>query len=128
MVKKMEGIFLCIILVLNLSGCVLLFGAAAGGAGTAFWLSGKLSDEVNASYERTIVAAKKAVESLDMNVDKETKSDEVTQIRSEYADGREVWIDVRPLTQKSSKIDIRVGIKGDKAASAKILERIKKYL
>lgn len=63
-----------------------------------------------------------------LKIDKETKSDEVTQIRSKYADGREVWIDMRPLTETNSKIDIRVGAKGDRAASIKILERIKEYL
>ena len=115
-------------LVVNLCGCALLLAGAAGGAGTAFWLSGKLSDEVSASYERTIDSAKRALKSLDMKVDKETKSDEVTQIRSEYTDGSEVWIDIRPLTQTTSKIEIRVGIQGDKAASTKILERVKKYL
>lgn len=123
---------LCVVvglgLAVNLCGCALLLAGAAGGAGTAFWLSGKLSDEVSSPYERTIHAAKKAMKSLDMEIDKETKSNEVTQIRSEYADGSEVWIDIRPLTQATSKIEIRVGIKGDKAASTKILERIKKYL
>jgi len=117
-----------IILALNLCGCALLLAGVAGGAGTALWLSGKLSDEVHASYEGTIAATKKALSSLDMEIDKETKAEEVTQIRSNYADGSEVWIDIRPLMPKSTKIEIRVGIKGNKEASTKILERIKKYL
>ncbi|PIQ89681.1 MAG: hypothetical protein COV72_01845 [Candidatus Omnitrophica bacterium CG11_big_fil_rev_8_21_14_0_20_42_13] len=112
---------------INLCGCVLLVAGAAGGAGTALWLSGKLSDEVSAPYERTIEAAKKALKSLEMQIDKETKSDEVAQIRSNYTDGREVWIDIRPLTEITSKLEIRVGAKGDKEASAKILEEIKKH-
>lgn len=115
-------------LVVNLCGCAVLLAGAAGGAGTAFWLSGKLSSEMSASYERTTEATKKALASLKMKVDKETKSDEITQIRSEYTDGREVWIDIHPLTEKTSKIEVRVGVKGDKSASSKILEKIKKYL
>jgi len=116
-----------LVFAINLCGCVLLVAGAAGGAGTALWLSGKLSDEVSAPYERTIEAAKKALKSLEMQIDKETKSDEVAQIRSNYTDGREVWIDIRPLTEITSKLEIRVGAKGDKEASAKILEEIKKH-
>ncbi len=128
MTKKLAFISCCVLLGFSLCGCALLVGGAAGGAGTAFWMSGKLSEEVNTSYEKTINAAKKALKSLDMAIDKETKLDEVTQIRSKYDDGREVWIDVRPLTQKTSKVEIRVGVKGDEAASTKIFKRIKKYL
>lgn len=128
MIRNFVYIVIGLVLVVNLCGCALLLAGAAGGAGTAFWLSGKLSDEVSASYERTIDVTKRALKSLDLEVDKETKSAEVAQIRSKYTDGREVWIDIRPLTETTSKIEIRVGVKGDKMASTKILERIKKYL
>ncbi|RJP29095.1 MAG: DUF3568 family protein [Candidatus Omnitrophota bacterium] len=127
MFKSALKIAVILALAVNVCGCALLIAGAAGGVGTALWLSGKLSDEVSAPYERTVNATKRAIESLDMKVDKESKSDEVTQIRSEYIDGSEVWIDIRPLTQTASKVEVRVGVTGDKTASAKILERIKKY-
>lgn len=117
-----------LVLVLNLSGCWILVAGTAGGAGTAFWLSGKLTDEVSASYERTVKAAEKALASLDMKVTQKTASSEVTQIISKYTDGRQVWIDVRPITDKNTKLEIRVGIAGDEAASARILEKIKRNL
>ena len=128
MMKKIVGAGLSLIFAVTLSGCALLFGAAAGGAGTAFWLSGKLSSQVGAPYERTIHSAKQALSSLKMEALKETHSDEVTQIKSKYSDGREVWIDIRPLSENATKVEIRVGARGDKAASSRILERIKKYL
>ncbi len=128
MARNILRVVFGLVLAVNLCGCALLLAGAAGGAGTAFWLSGKLSDELNASYETAISATKKAIDSLGMQVDKEAKTDEVTQIRSEYTDGSEVWIDIRPLTQTTVKIEVRVGIKGNKAASTKIIERIKKYL
>ncbi len=115
-------------LVMSLSGCILLVAGVAGGAGTAFWLSGKLTSEISAPYEKTVQASKKAIQSLDMEINKETTSSEVTQLRSQYSDGSEVWIDVRPLTASTSKVEIRVGLKGNKEASSTILERIKKYL
>lgn len=126
--KTFLNILLLLAFAVNLYGCVAMVGAAAGGAGTAMWLSGKLSEEVNAPYEKTTEAVKRTLHALKMEVAKETKTEDVTQIKSEYADGSTVWIDIRPLTAKSSKIDIRVGLKGDKEASSKILEAMRQYL
>lgn len=126
--KSFLNILLLLALAFSLCGCAAMVGAAAGGAGTALWLSGKLSEEINAPYEKTTGAVKRALHSLKMEVVKEIKAEDVTQIKSEYADGSTVWIDIRPLTAKSSKIDIRVGLKGDKDASGKILEAISKRL
>lgn len=128
MLKNLVYAFVGLVLVLNVSGCWLLVAGAAGGAGTALWLSGKLSDQVSASREVTVEAAEKALTSLNMSVTKKTVAAEVTQIISKYTDGKQVWIDIRPLTSKTTKIEIRVGAAGDEAASTKILERIKGYL
>lgn len=128
MIKKI--IILCsgLIFLTFSSGCWVLVGAAAGGAGTAAWLGGKLSDQVNASHEGTVIATEKALHSLKMDITKKTETEQVTQIRSEYTDGSDVWIDIKPISDKTSKIEIRVGITGNKDISVKILERIKTYL
>jgi len=128
MKTKLFFVVIALIVMVAASGCGLLIAGAAGGAGTAFWLSGKLVDEVNASYERAIKATEDALASLKMDVLKKTYSEEVTQIRSEYSDGSKVWIDVRPLTTKTSKLEIRVGATGDEISSKAILERIKRYI
>jgi len=111
-----------------LGGCILLLGAAAGGAGTAYWFANKLSNEVNASYDATLAATRRAMSSLKLEIEKEARTEEVTQFISTYTDGSKIWIDVRPMTEKTTKIEIRVGVKGDKAASGKIMDRIKRYL
>lgn len=126
--KKIVVLAGVIALIVSLSGCVALLGVAAGGAGTAMWLSGKLTNEVGASYLNTVNAAENALKSLRMEINKETATNEVTQIISEYSDGSKVWVDIRPLGQALSKVEIRVGIKGDKAVSSKIMEKIKKSL
>ena len=100
----------------------------AGGAGTAVWLSGKLTQEVHASREKAVKAARSALKSLKLEITKETKTEEVTQIKSNYTDGREIWIDIRPMTESSTKIEVRVGAIGDKAAADKILKKIASYL
>ena len=117
------GIFL-----VNTVGCVAIMAGTAGGAGTAVWLSGKLTQEVHVSREKAVKAARSALKSLKLEITKETKTEEVTQIKSNYTDGREIWIDIRPMTESSTKIEVRVGAIGDKAAADKILKKIASYL
>lgn len=131
MFRKLKAIstgLAVLFIIVNLCGCIALLAGTAGGVGTAFWLGGKLSDEVSAPYDRTVRAAKSALSSLRMEITKEAHTEEVTQIKSEYTDGSTVWIDIRPLTPGSSKIEIRVGARGNKSASTKILGKIKARL
>lgn len=127
----MKGVFsflLTLVLLSNLTGCVAVVAGAAGGAGTAFWLEGKVKDEVKAPISKAVKATTSALKSMRLEITKTTVKDEVAQIKAEYTDKRVVWIDVKKLTDNTSQIEIRVGMKGDKEASTKILERIKRYL
>lgn len=113
--------------VVNVCGCLLL-GAAAGGAGTALWLSGKLQQEVNAPVERVVSASKSALGDLKLTVVKETIKEDVAQIISNYTDGKTVWIDLHRISPTVTRIEVRVGATGDKAAARKILNAIVRYL
>ena len=129
MLKKIGVAIFVGFLLFNLYGCFLLLAGAAGGTGTAAWLSGKLTQQVNAPFDTTIKASKSALKSLRLEVTKETKEEAVAQIMSKYTDGRTIWIDVHKITDSSSKIEVRVGAMGrDKAAAEKIMNRIKRYL
>jgi hypothetical protein len=116
-------------LLVNLYGCIPILAGAAGGGGTAVWLSGKLTQTLDASYDKTIEASRQALQDLNLNVTKETRKDEVTQLRSEYTDGKEIWIDVHRVTEGSSKVEVRVGaVNPDKEVAHNILERIQSNL
>ncbi len=129
MVKKMARLLATGIFLANMSGCFVLFAGAVGGAGTAVWLSGKLTQQVNASYERTVKATEKALRTMKLEIAKESQEADVTAFRSHYIDGKEIWIDVRRTTDTSTKVEIRVGgVSGDKEACTKILEKIKASL
>ena len=129
MFKKILAFFYLGLLLFNVSGCFLLLAGAAGGTGTAVWLSGKLTEQVNAPFERTIKAAKSALKSLRLDITKETKNDNVCQIKGKYTDGDTIWIDVRKITEMSSRIEVRVGaVSSNKEAADKILKRIVRYL
>ncbi|MDD5254446.1 MAG: DUF3568 family protein [Candidatus Omnitrophica bacterium] len=127
---KKTGIFVLTgLLLMNIYGCLAIFAGAAAGAGTAVWLSGKLTQQFDASYERTIDAADSALRSLKLGVIKESKEANVTQLRSEYSDGKNIWIDIRKVTETATKVEVRVGaVSHDKAASEKILKRIQAHL
>ena len=127
MAKKIILYVLGFVLLLNSYGCVLLLAGAAGGAGTALWLSDKLAQDVNASFDKSVQAAKTAFKKLDMSITKETTTGDVAQLLSEYA-GKKVWVDIHRVTENASRIEVRVGIKGDEVAARKILDKILKYL
>jgi len=128
MAKKVSVFILSIFLLINVCGCVAVLAGAAAGGGTAIWLTGKLTKEVSEPFEKSLAAAKQALKSMGLRIEKETITDSVAQIRSKYTDGRGIWVDIHPLTQGSSRIEVRVGAAGDKEVSRKIMDKICAYL
>ncbi|MFH1621980.1 MAG: DUF3568 family protein [Candidatus Omnitrophota bacterium] len=128
MIRKTLVLFFAILLLVNMSGCVALIVGAAGGAGTAGWLSGKLTQELDASFDKTLKATTSALGSLKLDITKETTKDDVAQVMSQYSDGRTIWIDVHKVSDKISRIEIRVGMTGDLEVSRNILDKIERYL
>lgn len=128
MIKNLALAMLGVFLVCNIYGCVILAGTA-GGVGTAVWLSGKLTQEVNFPFERVVEAAKSGLKSLRLDITKVTVEDKVAQIMGKYSDGKTIWVDVHKITEASSRIEVRVGaVSADKEAAAKILKQIERYL
>ncbi len=129
MLKRILLMIFSGILTLNLCGCFALFAGVAGGAGTAVWLSGKLTQEFHTSYQATIDATKAALQALDLQVIKETYDQNVAQIKGSYTDGREMWIDIHRLTDDSTKVEVRIGgVRPDKEAAGKVLRKIQSFL
>ena len=131
MFKKMMVVIFLVSLSLNMCGCtpfLVAGGAVAGGAGTSTWILGKLVQEVDASFEKTIQASELALASLNLNIVKYTKKTDVAQIKSNYIDGETIWIDIHRFSDFTSRVEVRVGAIPDKEAAAKILDKIKEYL
>ena len=69
------------------------------------------------------------MDSMKLEITKETVKEDVAQIMGKYTDGKTIWIDIHRISEKSSKVDVRVGaVEGDKDASASILKKIQQYL
>ena len=129
MLKKIAFFIFSGVLIINIYGCAALLAGAVGGAGTAVWLSGKLSQEFHSPYARTVDAAKEALRSLKLEITKETREEEISQLKSQYNDGKEIWIDMHKITENSTKVEVRVGaVNPDKEAADKILKEIQRYL
>jgi len=128
MYKKMAVFVTVVYALFTLCGCAAVLVAGASGAGTAFWLSGKLSETLDTPFDRAIKATKAAMKSLKLEITKDTQKATVAQIIGKYTDEATIWIDIRPITKSSTRVDVRVGVRGNNAASTKILEEIKRHL
>lgn len=128
MVKKILYTVFLVLFLINTCGCVALLAGAAGGAGTATWLAGKLAQETNTSFDKSLQASKSALEALKLEITKETRKRDVAQVKGKYTDGRVIWIDIHKISPSITRIEVRVGIRGDQEAARKILDKILKYL
>ena len=129
MLRKMMLLLFIAFFSANMVGCFAVIAGGAAGGGTAMWLSNKLTQEVNASFDRTIQASERALKSLGLAIASEKKETNVAQLKSNYTDGKEIWIDIRRVSEGSSKVEVRVGaVKPDKEAAEKILKTIQSSL
>jgi len=133
MIKKLLFFIFAIILLFNICGCVaLIAGSAAGGVGTAVWLSGKLVQYVNNPFEQATQAAKDYLQSRNLKMTiKETIAGghDVAQMRSKEASGEKIRIDVFRITETRSRIEVRVGtLVSNKEAADRILKGITERL
>jgi len=128
MMKRIAVFIISVFFLVNVYGCLAVVAGAAGGAGTAVWMAGKLKEDFRASQEACIQAVKSALGSLKLDVVKETVKFEVAQIISKYYDGRTIWIDIHRITKGSQRIAVRVGAAGDKEGAHKIMEKIESHM
>jgi len=131
MFKKFLTFAVLILVSINLCGCVaLLAGGVAGGAGTAVWLSGKLTQNLNSSFENVNKAARQALNVRGLSISsKENINKGIVQLRSYDTNGEKIWIDIFRIDSASSQIQLRVGtFFSNKEASHTLLKLIEHNL
>lgn len=129
MLKKLAVFLFTGAAIFNLCGCVaLIAGGAVGGAGTAFWLSGKLVQYVNAPVEQVKQSTQDYLQSRNLKISiKETivAGRDVAQVRSRETSGERIRIDIHKITAARSRIELRVGtLVSNKEAADRILKGI----
>ncbi len=132
MFKKFTLSLALVFCAVNLNGCVFLLipvavgvvGGVGIGIGTAKWLSDKLVEQVPHPYAKTVQGAQDGLKDLKIDIIKETDTDKLTQINCKYPDGRTVWINVQFVSEKVSRIEVRVGVWGGQKEARVILDGI----
>ena len=110
------------------SGCfALLLGAAAGAAGVVY-VKGDLEKNFDEDMERLHKASVAALKSKDIFVISETVNLHDITILGEDEAGEKVNVMIKALTEKTSKVKVRVGVVGDEAKSLELMNAIEKKL
>ncbi|MFH1624919.1 MAG: DUF3568 family protein [Pseudomonadota bacterium] len=122
------AVFLGLLTLTTSCAPLLIAGGAAAGAGGAIWYKGKLEATVNGTIHEVRRATVAALKEHGLPVLTESRDGFVTMIESEISDGTRIWIKLSSVAASATKVNIRVGILGDRAKSTRILETIKKNL
>jgi len=110
------------------AGCVPLMIGAVAGAGGMTYVGGKLERNVDHDVKHVYNASLKALKDIEVYVKKSTDDAHSARIIAEFADGKKVTVDILALTERASKIRIRIGWIGDEMKSNLILNAIQKRL
>jgi hypothetical protein len=126
-IKKIIIASFLAISVLSLSSCWLLISGTLGGA-TVAYVQGKYSMNMDGSLKGLYNGALEAVQNNDnLVITKKTitPTDAVIKGNSKV-DSTDFSITVEMLTENSSKVTIKFGTFGDRAASATLMDKIQK--
>ncbi|MFP4168166.1 MAG: DUF3568 family protein [Desulfonatronovibrionaceae bacterium] len=110
-----------------LSGCLFLLGGSAG-AGAALWYKGELRQNMSGSKDDIYAAAKKALPESEYTLLEMENGVEKARIKAKKAGGTIAYLHIRHISNRSSRISIRVGLMGDEPESRRILAGIHNHL
>lgn len=119
---------LCLAVVLSLqSGCVIV-AAGAAGAGTVAYVRGELEASVPTGLAKASAAARAAIEQLKLIKISDKEDSLSCVIIARTADDKKIEIKLSSVGDGISKVQIRVGVFGDKVVSTAVFDRIKANL
>lgn len=113
--------------VAGLTGCFAVVAAGAAGTGVA-WYRGQLEANLDHNIDAVFTAAQKALTQLEFANISNQKSSVDAQLVSRTALDKKVEIKLEKVTDRSTKVIIRVGVFGDETLSMSILDKIKAAL
>ncbi|MBI2195197.1 MAG: DUF3568 family protein [Planctomycetes bacterium] len=128
MLTRHHYVALAWLLPLFASGCAALVIGAAAGAGGTVYVKGKLEEVLNHSVTQVHEATQKGLQDLGLPLVKDHADKMSAEMKSGFSDGKDVWIEIAWISEKSCKIKIRVGYMGDQGRSVQILDAVKKKL
>lgn len=109
-----------------LGGCIVV--AAGAGAGAVAWVRGELTSSVPHDLDQTFTATQHALAAMELAKIDDHKTGLDAQLISRTALDKKVEVKLERVSDKLTKIRIRVGVIGDEALSLAILDKIKAEL
>jgi hypothetical protein len=109
------------------SGCALLVGAAAGAGGFAY-VKGDLQKNFDYPLDRLHKASARALRDIKAVVISDETDKHSSKIKFTLEGDKGGEINIKSLTEKASKLSIRIGIFGDETESQMVLNAITKNL
>jgi hypothetical protein len=113
--------------VAGLTGCVAVMAAGAAGTGVA-WYRGQLEANLDQNIEAVFAASQKALRQLEFARISDKKSAIDAQLVARTALDKKVEITLEKVTDRSTKVMVRVGLFGDETLSMSIMDKIKAEL
>jgi|WetSurMetagenome_2_1015567.scaffolds.fasta_scaffold00023_85 hypothetical protein len=127
--KKKLGLLLISCIFLVQTGCIGAVVVGAGvGAGTVIYIKGSLEQQMNASVKQVYSATLAALNKMGLPVVERQRDEASASIKSRFADGTHIWINISAITNSVCELKIRVGTFGDEQKSRMILDEIQKRL
>lgn len=115
-------------ILIHCSGCVVAVVAAAGGAGAYAYVQGELKATEGRPLSNVHQAAQASVKDMQYPVISDTPNAMQAEIKAREADGTEVVIHLKKLSEESTEIRIRAGVFGDEELSRILLVKIHEHL
>jgi len=119
---------LCVFLLATTTGCIPLLIGAAAGIGGMTYVKGTLVHNVDHTVKKVNKASMLALKELNLFILSDELNNRSSVIKAEYEDGKSISVFADAITERSSKITIRVGTFGDQVKSQAILNAILKKL
>jgi len=126
--QPLSFVVLSIFSLMTMSGCIPLLIGAAAGAGGFSYVKGALVKNVDHTVKEVHKAGMTALKKLNFFVTTDELNKRSALIRAEYENGQKIQIFIDALTERSSKITIRIGMFGNQEQSQMILSAIEKKL
>ncbi len=110
-----------------LTGCVVM-AAGAGAAGTVAYMGRNLESTLPNDYNKVVRAAEDSIAQLEFSKVSEQKDALKAVLVARTALDKKVEITITNMGKKSTKVDVVVGLMGDKELSMAVLDKIKANL
>lgn len=111
----------------GLTGCVVV-AAGAVGAGAVAYVRGELESSLEASLDEAYAAAQRALTQLEFAKIEHGRTGVDARLVHRTALDKRVEIKLRKVTERLTKIEIRIGIVGDQELSLTLLDKIRDEL